>query len=175
MGRPGLGQGRVCETQAWKQPPEENSGTGLLLPAPPHPPGGPARPSPCPSSELILELQQASPGRWEDEGGGLLFPEPSRGPLTHRPARGAEAAAVRDVRMRRGAQVVHGHTGPEPAPLPSTPSQPGRALERQASPNPLVSKPCRRPPEATLEPKAKEQKSKDEALDTGAHRPRGQP
>lgn len=58
---------------------------------------------------------------------------------------------------------------PEPTPLPSELCQPlpaRRALERQASPNPLVSKPCQRPPEATLEPKAKEQKSKDEALDT---------
>lgn len=141
-------------------PRRRNSGDGQLLLAPPPPPSL-AQPCPCPSSQLLLEPQRASPGRQEDEGaqapGGALLR-----PLTHHPERGAgkqrhrlaEAAAMReqeqpDRRMRGAAQVLPGGNRPPAHPLSSrvsaTRSQPGRAWG--ASPA--------GPPEGTLEPESR--------------------
>lgn len=113
-----------------------------------------------------------------------MQPPPSRGAGKWGQGLGKQqqcGAGAADKRAERGP----GSPGPPHPPFQSSchPQQ-GRALKKQASRNALVGKPAGalpeawsppkgQLPEATPEPRAQEQKSKDEALDTGAHRPRG--
>lgn len=210
MGQPGLEQGRDCESQAWEQPLSRRKLWNLHAAASTlNPPIRPAWPSPCPSSEPKSGLEGASPPHpgtpaghfWE----GRTRKWAACSPTAQREGQGNRAKGLGEASSNEAGAgaAAAGHKNAErnpgspqpqlacsPQPYPSrvsaTHSRPEKALERQASPTPLASKPCQALPgawclpkgqllEATLEPKAKEQKSKEEALDTGAHRPRGQP
>lgn len=154
-------------------PAEENSGAGQLLLAPPPPPSL-AQPCPCPSSQLLLEPQRASPGRQEDEGaraprGALLRP------LTHYRERGRETAsrACRSSSNEGAGAARQENAGSSPGatrwqPAPGPPS----LLQSFCHPLParenLGSKPCG---PSRGHPGAREQKTKDEALARGPHRP----
>lgn len=91
-GRPGLGQGRVFKTQAWEQRPPQKNILELACSSqhPLTPQVGLPGPAPAGRRSPFWNSSRQSPGRWEGEGSGLLFSEPSCGALTHRPARGKQ-------------------------------------------------------------------------------------
>lgn len=212
----GLGRGESARARPGSSP-GRKLWNGMLPPAFPNSPGGPAQPSPCPPSEPKSRLGGPSlphpggpKGKSGEVEGQVGFLESSGSLLTHHPEgqtkRGQGPRRARSSKegtgCTEGIRVLSNRDGPTAVSesLPPPPSQkelwkgrphsigPEQALRggggggfQEPSTYPrggiqrLLS---RRGTDVAMaghpaKPRARKQKSQDETLDTGPHRPRG--